>query len=638
MTSWVYERLILLLTLYLFRATNSYTFPDSSDLEDEEDYDLSDDAEEGGHPSSEDDASIEMPLPIKLSHVISAIDLTVDEQPFVTSSTSIDLTGEDPVEDHANNTANAVSAYNYGKHPIVLESEDEDEDNFGDFPSDSEVQAEIADSTESESSDEELLLVEDYESIDDAEGDVSDAEDADSVMEGSTDDLAEEASQTHFRSAVDGFPAVENGRYSYGYISESAVAASDDAVMDGDGESDYGLSDAGEEGIRALFEDGLLHSESDASEPASVEEPNVDSEQPENDAAQIASPSVSYSHAWEGDAVGLLYKAATLNPPAKFAQILSRPFTGERQPSPSDAAMVKAAPHKLPEQTPTDVPVFHLRSQTFGDLTQKLGDKTGKHAFFEARENNKVKFGGRVNDTSDTFKPTFSTSAGSFSNIPTPKDEPITGREPSSSHAANNQSNFVKFGEPFKFTNSSSAAAKVDEFGMFSKRPDCSSLLTPVTAPASERSVLSFDFLHQPRSLKRARSPEYDMTSAVKFNESKAQSVRSKLSIHDIIENSSRELPLAPKIGEKRKAGEISNVIEDEIREWASMDASKPSDVVSSTPKAAEPEASGSHANDQRPTKKLKTILERAAYAAVGGVAVGASLFFGLVATAPDFA
>jgi len=588
-----------------YKAANSYTFPDSSDIEEEEDYDLSDDVmQDGGHSSSEDDVSIEMPSPVKISQAINAIDLTRDESPFVASSNRIDLTGETPAEIHVNKTANAP---------------------------------EVADSTETDSSeDDDLQEIEDSESEDDVEVDVeidseveddSDAEGVDSVMDGYTDDLGEGMHGNHLHT--------DTGRYlgadlkPFEFIPEQTEASED--ILDGDDESDYGLSDAGAEGIRALFEDGLLHSDSGVSEPTSNKEPEAEIDQQTTDATPIASPSISYPQAWDGDAVGLLCKAATLNPPAKFTHTLRQPFPGERQPSPSDAAMVKAAPHKHPEQTQNDAPVFHSQSQTFGRLAQTLGDKTGKHAFFEARENNKAKVNTPVNREDDISTPSFSPSSSAlFANVQKSKDEHIATHQSLASNTSKIPANAIKFGEPFKFANSSST----NKPGDFATAPD--------------RSVFSLDFHNQPQSLKRAPSPEYDMTSAVKFNESKAKSVRSRLSIHDIIENSSRDQSpqkLSPKVGEKRKAGEISNVIENEIREWASLGTSNPSELASSNLEATKSgqqvrvtDASAPQADDQRPAKKLKTILERAAYAAVGGVAVGAGLFFSLVATAPDFA
>jgi len=245
-----------------------------------------------------------------------------------------------------------------------------------------------------------------------------------------------------------------------------------------------------------------------------------------------------------------------------------------------------------------------------------------------------------VDKEDDTCATSFSSSSSAlFSNIRVSKNENIATHVPSASNTVNDVIKSVRFGERIKFAHPSSTI-KHGGFGMLKHLTRCSYLLTSIAATAPNRSVLSFDFQNKPLSVKRAPSPEYDMTSAVKFNESKAMSVRSRLSIHDIIENSSRDQgsqKVGPKVGEKRKAGDISNVIENEIREWASLDASKPA-ISGQQARFAEAAAVQENEHEQLPVKKLKTILERAAYAAVGGVAVGAGLFFSLVATAPDFA
>lgn len=636
----------------LCRAVNSYAFPDSSDVEDEEDCDLSDDiVQDGSHSSSEDDASIEIPSFVKTSQAINTIDLTREESPFLSSSNRVDLTGEASGEIQANETAHAVSVFNLTAEPILLESEDEEE-GYGHFSSDSDDQPDIADSTESDSSEDEdveLQEVEDSDSQDEIEDDVEDdveddeevdVEEGDSeadnveMMVEHTHEVAENTNESHV-SNWNRYLANEQSQKPF----DSDIIQTErpsQIFVDADDESDYGLSDAGEEGIRALFADDL-HSDSDASEPASNKEAQAAVEQ---HAAQIASsPNMSYQQTWDGDAVGLLCKAATLNPPAKFSYTISQPFPGERQPSPSDAAMVKAAPHKRPEQTLSNVADSRVPIQTSCRLSQTLGDKTGKHAFFEARENNKAKVLAPVDKEDDTCATSFSSSNSAlFSKITASKNENIATHVPSASNTVGKVIKSVRFGERMKFARSSSTA-KHGGFGMFKHITRCSYLLIYVATIAPNRSALSFDFQDNPLSVKRAPSPEYDMTSAVKFNESKAMSVRSRLSIPDIIENSSLDQGSQKigSIGEKRKAGDISNVIESEIREWASLDASKPA-ISGLQARTAEAPVVQENEHEQRPVKKLKTILERAAYAAVGGVAVGAGLFFSLVATAPDFA
>lgn len=582
-------------------------------------------AEEDSHSSCEDDASVEMDRSVNKLPPMNAIDLTGDDGPFVPTN-HIDLTGEPSVANHENEATNGQGLYKYNTYPIVLESENEDEeedDDYGPFPSDSEILSVIADSTESESSeDEELHEDDDTESEDDAEG-----EDSDSILEGHTEDLVENAGENCLRDDMNHFLGANH--IPNGFIADvQEPNKTPEDMMDDDDESDFGLSEAGEAGITALFEGGLLHSDSDASEPASEKETRADSEQQATETTQIALPAESMVPVWDGDAVKLLYTAAVakLNPPSTTPGIFHQPVFGARQPSPSDAAMVKSAPQKLPEQTQDDFPVFHGRGS--GNLAQKLGDKSGKHAFFEAREGNKARLQAPLQDDKvNNFGQPLTPSGSFFSSNHLRRDEHTTHYEPLAPTTASPP---LISDAPPKFTGSSTAN-KFEDFGMLDQTTDSGSSLTPVAAmePLQE----------YPQTLKRAPSPEYDMTSAVKFNESKAKSVRSRLSIHDIIENSSRDQvsqEREPHIGQKRKAHEISNVVESEIREWASSGSTSPAEKanreVTTTASLAQ------KADEQRPVKKLKTILGNAAYATLGGVAVGAGLFFSLIATAPDFA
>ena len=163
----------------------------------------------------------------------------------------------------------------------------------------------------------------------------------------------------------------------------------------------------------------------------------------------------------------------------------------------------------------------------------------------------------------------------------------------------------------------------------------------------------------------RYSSPVLDTKSAMQYNKSKAlmtgaimdaspQSNRSKLTIDDIIDNSTTPEPET----HKRKADHISDLTESELRAWAStsaLDSIKESlDVpaVSGSPAqtatpagtaAAQSSTSSSAATTQEPEneapapersmKRLKKVVEGAAFIALGGV----GLFSLLVATAPDF-
>jgi len=118
--------------------------------------------------------------------------------------------------------------------------------------------------------------------------------------------------------------------------------------------------------------------------------------------------------------------------------------------------------------------------------------------------------------------------------------------------------------------------------------------------------------------------------------------IRSGLRIHDIIDVSSNATPKTT----KRKADAISDVLENEVRMWAS--ATPPSaktETSTSVTKAdlqvtstkVPSEVNLSATVETRPTKRVKKFVERLGYAALGGAAVGAGLFSVLVATAPDF-
>jgi len=162
----------------------------------------------------------------------------------------------------------------------------------------------------------------------------------------------------------------------------------------------------------------------------------------------------------------------------------------------------------------------------------------------------------------------------------------------------------------------------------------------------------------------RPQSPELDMTSAANFAQSKSLFSRTSNNACQT-SNSSIKLDVSfdPSLSNskkptKRKADDISDVLDEEMRAWGSSSPEK----SSTQPQSLEMTAAQMSANDaespssaniaspftglrapstlleQRPTKKLKRFAEAVGYAALGGVAVGAGLFSILVATAPDFA
>ncbi|KAF4632318.1 hypothetical protein G7Y89_g5809 [Cudoniella acicularis] len=647
--------------------TGTFAFPDSSEIDDEDEYGFSDGNMDDQEPSSEDDVSIEMQPSVKVSKAIHAIDLTMEDSPAPTSSIRIDLTGEAPVETPAenrimglmagrpadiDNTADPVSIALYaGNHAILVDSEEE----YGDdhFSSDSEDQSEINDSDDSNSPDENEMLH-------NSESEDSDANEEVAIGEDFFDDTDVEDENEDMEPLTRFAIATETDR---SILLADQASIEEDAMDDDDEGSDFGLSEAGEAGLRALFDDGTQHSISDASEVSLSAKPSADSKheavedlytaEPQKPIVPSSQPTTKNSEVdsdfcWSSPIKESLF---TINAPDGTVPDAPTLLTA-RQPSPSDAAMVKSALPKRTSQSMDDVPIFQSQASNYGQLAQALGEKTGKHAFFEARENNKARVSATVEKKTDkTFERFVSPSFSLFSRDPPSQDNsqkptfqvprgPMgfggrTSLYMGDSSAPTNTINFVKFGESSNTTTQATSSDVKLDLGTFAPAiPQEHNLVTVSSHPCIIPNIAS------PTQFSgRVPSPEYDMTSAVKFNESKAKSVRSRLSILDIIEDDTLEqapVKSEAKVGGKRKAAEISNVIENEVRAWASSQESE-----------AAPPSFASHASGQqlaatskpeeRPAKRLKTFLERAVYAAVGGVAVGAGVFFSLVATAPNF-
>jgi hypothetical protein len=116
---------------------------------------------------------------------------------------------------------------------------------------------------------------------------------------------------------------------------------------------------------------------------------------------------------------------------------------------------------------------------------------------------------------------------------------------------------------------------------------------------------------------------------------------RSRLSIHDIIDKTSNDLAPAPKCL-KRKADELSDIIESEVRIWASStpvpDVSpglvelSTSETKTTTPSESVQDVLGV-SSEERPMKRIRRFAEKAGYVALGG----ATIFGALVLSAPDF-
>lgn len=636
------------------KTANTFAFPESSDIEDAEgeDYDFSEDEHIGRHQqSSEDDVSFESSSP-KASKISDAIDLTRDDSPDAPMSNRIDLTSETPSErdlmdmlagraNDIDHDADPVAIGIYaGNKPILVETEDEE----GGFSSDTSEQSACAsnDSDGSEDSDgclEQELSDASEDEENESEDMVIDTYDIESVHEYSDAD-AEEATATNniirFAQATqDSHTILLSDIRTRTQFPESVADDEDD---EDDSESDLGLSEAGEAGIRALFDDGLLENE------AHSESENEPDSEPEHDSEGVDIPSLVAEIENSESATAPATAQASI-PPLRLATEHSasyatqQVFTGDklgisypsiRQPSPSDAAMVKSA---IPQQQ-NGYPTGVCEVGTFGKSTaQILGDKTGKSAFFEAREANKAKF----NEEAKKPKLNFDGPPASSSPFKLPRHSAFGySFTPATSVPAGSQ-NVRRVG--FGFGSGFGSNSKFNSLPKpaFPTREPCTFLDKPDDVPIPARTP----------------SPPLDMTSAYSFGVSKssaaavapAQLNSRGIKIDDIIDTSAT--PQRP-LKLKRKADEISDATDKELRIWAkSSSSSNPSKVATDIiPTEAEvaaeavialPVSSNAIVSEGRPTKRIKKLLENVGYAALGGVAVGAGLFTVLVATAPDF-
>jgi hypothetical protein len=593
-------------------------------------------------PSSEDGLSIESP-PAKVSQHINAIDLTRDDTPIVSSSNRIDLTGEAPAESgimnvmegrpaDINSSMDPVSVATYtGNDPILLDSEDED----AQFSSDSDDPSEAADSVDSSSSD-------GYDVVDEIE----DSEDGDAEENDSQEDVpvapTMQAPGQFGGNSLARYPQMtnENPKVLLVDSSDHCETSEDMDVDQDDDQSELGLSEAGAEGIRALFEDNAA---SDSPEHGFLARDTL----PGKDNGENLSQShehVKFASAPVEEEVREFNTPnneaiPSLNPKQQPADIIMF-----RQPSPSDAAMVKiAAPIKLFNTSP----IKHSNSfVSVSDLgvyvrptLQTLGEKTGKSDFFNARAANKERFNGEM-----------SHSLGSMSSGTKESTEHRCARGEEQLSAVTSHFTTRTSGPSMVDSHISTAyresafqakstANQSFDFGeCFEKNSDNSLLTRPAIPPLPTLSLFE-----------RVRSPSPDMTSAAEYNKSKATAAttksRSGLSITDIIE---AESAVHHAKSLKRKAEDISDATEDELRIWANNTSStnesqgsseiavlkSEAAVSSEVPEASDP---ASQAPENRPVKRFKKLFENVGYAALGGVAVGAGLFSVLVATAPDF-
>lgn len=275
-----------------------------------------------------------------------------------------------------------------------------------------------------------------------------------------------------------------------------------------------------------------------------------------------------------------------------------------REPSPSDAAMAKVIVKQA-----TNTPCV---STTGIQATHSLGNGTGKEAFFRAREENKavMKAAEFLRDTepathSGTLPQVLKLQGHSAETCPTTSLNHFDDLDEGESLCDENMDGFENENE-----------YRVDRPGSMSndvRLPSVDYCFSPILQPATVE--------HIPQTPPTIQRPG--------------------LSIKDLIDLETPELYAKPAV--KRKADKISSVMEEEVRAWASTLTSQPSDALAATPTAGDAatlcitSVNTSQISEHRPAKKLRRIMEKMGYAALGGVAVGAALFGSLVATAPDF-
>jgi hypothetical protein len=662
---------------------NTFKFPESSDVEDEHSEEDVYGMEGQGEPYSDDDSSIES-RPAKLSTSICSIDLTRDESEvaevfevpqgggsIVDGQASADRRLMDTVVTEV--AEHAPSTGEYAENPLILtDSDAEDEDSASDSEN-------LSDEIESEAPDSICYG---------SEAD-SDSGDCDQEHTVEASEVAVPDSQGHETSQEVVFdtisPHAEASINTPLSNLRTRIETSEEIMSDDDNQSDLGLSDAGANGIRALFEDETfendcqnqehqaesdrLRGNSNLEDDGGIDLDSVDIHEvpfaapistkkvetskrvtfaslpSDSDTGSIFATSIAPQSSFPSGSYasfGIPGAASTFSAHSKSDVALgghttdhanqprsdfARGFSFDRQPSPSDAAMVKNAAHlsRMRDQIANPVTVYHLPSQDWRQLTaQSLGDKTGKHAFFLARESNRTKM-----------------NAGDSGAQQPPQPVQAT-RVAASTRTANNT-----FGV--------SDSSRNENINIPSALPSM-----------SQRQSVPFldDHSHAP-SINRAVSPEPDMTSAVRYNDSKAsmamsgsnqstsvKQTRSTLSTPENAEHLSKDQATKTL---KRKADNISEATEEEVRIWASSpgsDAAKRpvkdleyASNMSILPSQTQTPKSSSHVSlatvaslpEHQPTKRLKRFAEAAGYAALGGAAVGACLFSVLVTTAPDF-
>lgn len=673
-----------------FIYSRGFQFPeDSSDIEDEQD----NSEEEEGCPDSQEDDMTPVESPVrKPSTLIDAIDLTRDDSDPVEVSTGPQgLSAEEVDADkHAMRHPPEEDIQSTGRleNPIVLEDfdSDEDEDDF-------EVENEEPDYDESERGSEEDSDKENNEETDESHDEAGDASEHDwETSEILDTESHPEASQVSDAAPTPGRMFHDNRDIPVSNIRTTAGGPNDDAHH-----AEINFYNKTKDNVD--WNDSLSDEDDD------------DMSQDEDIIERVESGVENSNHS-VADAIPTL--GSHVQPTGKHSgpSLISQGLASIRQPSPSDAAMAKSMNQNFGNpplvddmnstQTINPVQIHNLPGHKWNQfIAQTLGEKSGKHDFFQAREINRA----RVNDDENRHteynfmgegiaRTKFNLLGHPYNPRP-PVPAPIQNTGPQQTHYFQRMQPFAQqqippanaFNQPRTFQQQIALKQQAMEQQMAQARAQAQQQMAQAqiqaqraaqhlmveqnifkqgspfasvpqhSAPTSLGQQPSVEAKAQvSTSVPRAPSPVLDMTSAARFNQSKqslaaekpAQSGRSAVSINDIVEPLTVE-PTSKSL--KRKADDISDVLEEEVRVWASKDSSistpevdVSSDVEMSPSEPIQAESSPAAEAISPPKlvetalaepahKKLRKFAEVVGYAALGGVAI----FSTLVATAPDF-
>ncbi|RDW60826.1 hypothetical protein BP6252_12209 [Coleophoma cylindrospora] len=582
-------------------TAKTFAYPDSSDVEDDGDEDHSEDEMEDMERSSSENDITDMGFPANAAIVIESIDLTRDESEVVefnmrkaTNVACPPLATSSPVLGH-------FSEVNANKPKIQAQSADYDITIIDDSDSDIESFAESDSSSDEDDEEEQDITSERAPSEPISVPLFSDVEDVNMPQD----------------AEIQRFPSPTIWPEEVSVTSQSGVAhhsslcdrieASEDFLNDEDSSNDENMDPITEHGstLPGAFERednnqlALALEASHTHGHLGVVETNFD-EYPESAMRHTLTPKPKRLAA---DMLSFEVQSDV----AAVKEFLPR------LPSPSDAAMVKSStqppPAKAKESVST-IPVHHMTGQSWRQYAARsLGNKSGKHEFFEAREDNRAQleqemhgeFNNKKTRFSDLFRARNLKQKNGIGEASIPLYEPCE-----------HQHTFPQMAPP--------AFPEVIN--------DAKSIIA--TSPIPRPAIL--------------------------------QPVRSKVSIHDIIDDSRTNGNNIDVIGDakspnlKRKADEISSIVEKEVQEWASSEqpiaaenisqsatsivaTSSNDEDMGSTSVVANPLTATNMSTpqinhpEQRSAKRLRTFAERAGYIVLGG----AGLFSLLVATAPDF-